>query len=418
MDPPLPPDPRIERLVRATPQLVSELVLDRVLQRVADLARELLSARYAAVGLLNPDKRTLQTFVTSGISESDRARIGTPPIGHGILGLVIREGQVVRLADLSSHTASSGFPPNHPPMHSFLGVPIVGQEGVLGDLYLTEKEGADQFSDSDVHIALLLASIVGSAVESVSSHERTRRLLDEVQQLHRSRERFFAMVNHELRNSLAAVYGWAEMQVRNRTPQTAPLGAYDIFEAAGQAVALINDLLDLNRLDEDRLKPMMRDVDCIAVARTVARRVRPQADEKNVELVISADREPIVCRTDAHRVEQILVNLLTNAIRHSPDGTAVTVRVTDRADAIMLSVADQGAGVSPEQTEQLFDIYYTTATLDGKTGHGVGLPLSRRLARLLGGELHAIPRPGQGGLFELRLPMARPEPARHEDIRP
>src|SRR5690348_17208312 len=129
-------DPRIEWLVRATPTLVSELTLDRVLQRVADLSRGLLEARYAAVGLLNPDKRTLMSFVTSGLADDDRRRIGAPPTGHGILGLVIREGQVVRLPNLGAHPASVGFPPNHPPMRSFLGVPIVGQEGVIGDLYL------------------------------------------------------------------------------------------------------------------------------------------------------------------------------------------------------------------------------------------------------------------------------------------
>src|SRR5262249_40565976 len=154
------------------------------------------------------------------------------------------------------------------------------------------------------------------------------------------------------------------------------------------------------RLDEDRLKPVLREVDCAAVARTVAKRVRPLAEEKNVALIVSAEREPIVCRTDSHRVEQILVNLLTNAIRHAPEGSEVTVTVTDRPEGIKLSVADQGTGISAEQTERIFDIYYTTATLDGKTGHGVGLPLSRRLARLLGGELHAIAQPDRGGLFE------------------
>jgi signal transduction histidine kinase len=398
-------DPRIERLVRATPSLISEPNLDRLLQQVADLARDVLDARYAAVGLLNPDKRTLLSFTTSGLSDEQRQRIGALPTGHGILGLVIREGQVVRLPDLASHPASSGFPPHHPPMRSFLGVPIVGQEGTLGDLYLTEKQGESEFTDSDVHIALLLALIVGSAVDNARSHERTRRLVDEVQQLHRARERFFAMVNHELRNSLAAAYGWAEMQVRKKDRITAPLGAYDILEATGQAVALINDLLDLNRLDEDRLKPVMLDVDCDSVARVVAKRFTPLAGEKQVRLVVPPPGDPIVCRTDAHRVEQILVNLMTNAIRFAPAGTDVAVSVDVAGASVIFSVSDEGPGVEPDLIERIFDIYFTTASHDGKTGHGVGLPLSRRLARLLGGDLRAISRPGQGGRFELQLPI-------------
>jgi signal transduction histidine kinase len=376
-----------------------------LLQQVADLARDVLDARYAAVGLLNPDKRTLLSFTTSGLSEEQRKRIGALPTGHGILGLVIREGQVVRLPDLAAHPASSGFPPNHPPMRSFLGVPIVGQEGTLGDLYLTEKQGASEFTESDVHIALLLALIVGSAVDNARSHDRTRRLVDEVQQLHRSRERFFAMVNHELRNSLAAAYGWAEMQVRKKDRVTAPIGAYDILEATGQAVALINDLLDLNRLDEDRLKPVLQDVDLQSVARAVAKRFTPLAEEKQVRLVLAPLGEPIVCRTDAHRVEQILVNLMTNAIRFAPTGTDVTMAVDVAGGSIVFSVADAGPGVPPDLIDRIFDIYFTTAAHDGTTGHGVGLPLSRRLARLLGGDLRAIPQPGQGGLFELQLPL-------------
>lgn len=248
-------DPRIERLVRATPSLVAEPSLERVLQRVADFSRGLLEARYAAVGLLDVDKRTLASFTTSGLSEEQRRRIGAPPKGHGILGLVIREGQVVRLPDLTKHPSSSGFPPNHPPMGSFLGVPITGQEGTLGDLYFTDKQGQAEFSDSDEQLALLLATVVASAVENARAHERARILHRELQELHRSRERFFSMVNHELRNSLAAAHGWAEMQVRKKRPDQVPIGAHEILEATGEAVALINDLLDLNRLDEDRSRP-------------------------------------------------------------------------------------------------------------------------------------------------------------------
>ena len=197
------------------------------------------------------------------------------------------------------------------------------------------------------------------------------------------------------------------MQVRNRTPETAPPGAFDILEAAGQAVALISDLLDLNRLDEDRLKPVLHDVDCDAVVRTVAKRGRPAADERDIQLVFSSDREPIVCRTDAHRVEQILVNLLTNAMRHAPAGTPVTIDVSSRPEAIAFAVIDEGPGVAADQTEEIFDICHSSPTADGTTGHGVGLPLWRRLARLLGGDLVAIARPGRGGLFELTLPIRR-----------
>lgn len=393
---------RIERLVRATPELVGELNLDRVLQRVADLARELLEAKYAAVGLLGADGRTLESFTTSGLSEDVRHQIGKLPTGRGVLGLVINEGQVVRLPSIGAHSSSVGFPPNHPPMDSFLGVPIRGRAGILGDLYLTEKVGQSEFSDEDVHIAMLLASIVASAVENARSHERTTRLLDEIQQLQRSRERFFAMVNHELRNALAAVYGWAETLIRKKDPQTVPRGAYEVLEAAEQAVVLVNDLLDLSRLDDDRLKPVIREVDCRGLVRAAIQRCIPQAAEKGVTLECPADEPHFICRTDSHRIEQIFVNLFTNAIRHTPRGSAVRVSVSAKGPMVEFRVLDEGPGVTADMVDQIFDIYFTTGAAEGDTGHGVGLALSRRLARLLGGDLTAIPQPG--GLFVLTVP--------------
>jgi len=395
---------RVERLVRATPELVGEVNLDRVLQRVADLARELLEAGYAAVGLLTPDSESLASFTTSGVSVELEELIGKLPAGKGILGLVVREGQVVRLNDPGDDSAAVGVPPHNPPLRSFLAVPVVGPQGVIGDLYLTEKIGSDEFTAEDIHIAMLLAAIVASAVENARDRERTSRLLDEVQQLHRSRERFFSMVNHELRNSLAAVYGWAEMLVRRKDPQSVPRGAYEILEAADQSIALLNDLLDLNRIDEDRLKIVIKDVDCGATVRSSIQRVLTTASEKEVEIQGPSQDQRLVCRTDAHRVEQILVNLLTNAIKHTPPRSTIRVSLDSRPLEIVIQVTDQGPGVPDGDVERIFDIYYSAGGPGRSTGHGVGLALSRKLARLLGGGLTATDTGGEGGLFVLTLP--------------
>ena len=393
---------RLERLVAAMPALITELSLDGVLQRVADLAADLIGAQYAAVGMLAPDGRSLETFTTAGLTSEERARIGSLPKGHGILGLVIHKGHSVRLADLGAHPASVGFPANHPPMRSFLGVPIVGKRGVLGDLYLTEKIGGGEFTAEDEHFATLLAFLAAAAIENARLHEESARLLEEVQQLQRSRERFFAMVNHELRNSLAAVFGWAEMLTRKKDPATVPRAAFEVLDSAEQAISLINDLLDLSRLDEDRLRPVIRDVDCGGVARQAISRVTPTADAKGVALEARVPEEFPICRTDPHRVEQILVNLLANAIRHTPQARGVRVLVEAQPGKVVFLIEDEGPGVPEEDVDRIFDIYQTKAG-DGAKGSGLGLPLSRRLARLLGGELRAEHRAG-GGLFVLELP--------------
>src|SRR6476620_424184 len=345
---PLPTSERLERLVVATSSLSTEVSLESVLNRVVVVAAEVISAQYAAIGVLEPDGRLLERFVTHGIDSEMRAKIGPLPRGHGILGLVIREPRPIRLPDLATHPDSYGFPPHHPPMHSFLGVPIVGRRGVFGNLYLTEKLEAEAFSDEDEHIAVLLAATVAAIVENARLHEESAQLIEEVQQLHRARERFFAMVNHELRNALAAVYGWSEMLVRKKDPTTVPRAAFEVLDSAQQAIGLINDLLDLSRLDEDRLKPVIRAVDPASVAHKALSRMTPTAEGK-AALQLDVDADLPACNTDASRVEQILVNLMGNAIQHCPPGGAVRMQVSARDGLVCFTVDNDGAGVPPDE---------------------------------------------------------------------
>ena len=277
---------QLERLVVAASSLITEVSLEGVLQRVVEIAAEVIGAEYAAIGVLAPDGRLLESFTTHGMDAELRAKIGPLPRGHGILGLVIRAARPIRLPDLTRHPDSYGFPPHHPAMHSFLGVPIVGKRGIFGNLYLTEKLGGGFFTEEDEHVAVLLAANTAAAVENARLHEESARLLEEVQQLQRTRERFFAMVNHELRNSLAAVYGWAEMMVRKKDPATVPRAAFEVLESAQQAVGLINDLLDLSRLDEDRLRPVIRATEPGSMARRAISRVTPAAETKRILLQV------------------------------------------------------------------------------------------------------------------------------------
>jgi len=401
-------DPRLERLIVATSALITELSLDGVLQRVVQVAAEEIGAHYAAIGVLAPDGRVLESFTTFGVTDELRALIGPPPRGHGILGLVIRDPRPIRLPDLTRHPDSYGFPPHHPPMRSFLGVPIVGRRGVFGNLYLTEKIGGETFSEEDEHMAVILAAVTAAAVENARLHEESARLLEEVQTLHRARERFFAMVNHELRNALAAVFGWAEMLVRKKDPATVPRAAFEVLDSAKQAIGLISDLLDLSRLDEDRLKPVIRSVEPAALCRRAIGRITPAAESRQVRVELQESGQMPTCETDASRLEQILVNLLGNAIHHAPEASAIRVGIAARGRVVEYVVDDEGPGIPESEIERIFDIYVTKAAGESR-GAGLGLPLSRRLARLLGGELRAVARPGEGGRFVLELP-ATPDP--------
>jgi signal transduction histidine kinase len=151
------------------------LDVDRVLQVIVDRVRELVDAQYAAIGIVDRDG-AIERFITSGISDHDRSAIGDLPHGRGLLGLIIRENRTYRIPDIASHPESYGFPPHHPAMGSFLGMPITARGEVVGRLYLTNKLGASEFSTDDQALVEMFALHAGIAIENARLHDQVRRL--------------------------------------------------------------------------------------------------------------------------------------------------------------------------------------------------------------------------------------------------
>ena len=162
---------RLERLLAAGRAVVSELDVDAVLEQVLATARELTGARYAALGILDDSRTRLRDFVTSGIDEATHRVIGDLPHGRGVLGLLIEDPHPLRLPDVTLHPQSYGFPPGHPEMSTFLGVPVLIRGEAWGNLYLTEKQGGGEFDDADEESALTLAGWAAIAIENARLYE-------------------------------------------------------------------------------------------------------------------------------------------------------------------------------------------------------------------------------------------------------
>jgi signal transduction histidine kinase len=161
-------------LIEAGIALSSELTLDALLQLLVETAAGLTGARYAALGVIDVTGRELERFITHGIDPETHAAIGELPRGRGILGVLIRDARPLRLHDIAEDERSVGFPPNHPPMKSFLGVPIVLRGVSYGNLYLTEKEDGADFTDEDEELVTLLASQAAVAIENARLYESSR----------------------------------------------------------------------------------------------------------------------------------------------------------------------------------------------------------------------------------------------------
>jgi signal transduction histidine kinase len=174
-------DVQLRRLLDVGRSLVSDLDLESVLQAVLEAARDLTGARYAALGVLSGRGDELERFLTLGIDGAVRARIGDLPRGHGVLGVLIKDPRPLRLPDVGKHPQSYGFPAGHPPMTTFLGVPVRVREAVYGNLYLTDKEGGGEFGEADEAAVVVLAEWAGQAIANARMYRSATERRDELQ---------------------------------------------------------------------------------------------------------------------------------------------------------------------------------------------------------------------------------------------
>ncbi|MFF1442780.1 GAF domain-containing protein [Streptomyces sp. NPDC058295] len=214
---------RVHSLLEAVLSVGRELDLEQALHSIVEAAAVLVDAEYAALGVIGPDGKRLSAFHTIGVTEEQIAAIGPYPEGHGILGELIRHPEPLRLAKISEHPASYGFPPHHPPMNTFLGVPIRVRDQVFGNLYLTEKRGGGQFDEEDISVTLTLAVAAGVAIDNARLYAESR-----------LRERWLR-ANAEITHSLMAGGG------RTEVLRLIAERAGEITEAALAAVALPMD---------------------------------------------------------------------------------------------------------------------------------------------------------------------------------
>src|SRR4249919_2506575 len=174
---------RLRALFRAGLSVTSELSLDAVLRRLVEAAAELTGAQYAALGVIDANGTELEEFITQGIDDDLRAEIGPLPRGRGILGVLIRDAKPLRLHDLTEDARSAGVPPGHPPMRTFLGVPILLRGVAYGNLYLTEKQNGEDFTIEDEELVTLLAGQAAVAVENARLYEASTRWSRQLQSL-------------------------------------------------------------------------------------------------------------------------------------------------------------------------------------------------------------------------------------------
>ncbi len=358
----------------------ADLDLPAMLQRIVEAARTLVGARYGALGVLDDDHRELSEFISVGIDQAAQDAIGDLPKGHGILGLLIREARPLRLPDLTLHPDSFGFPPHHPPMTSFLGVPIVLRDAVFGNLYLTEKISAEAFSDIDVELVVALAAAAAVAIENTRLHARMQEI-----SLFEDRERIARDLHDTVIQRLFAT--GLSLQVAQRTT-TDPAMAGRLETAVDDLDTTIRQIRTaIFGLEATRagMKDSLR-AGILIVTREVARGL-------GFEPTVTFDG-PIDTAVDDALGSDLLATLreaLSNVARHAK-ASRLEVEVTVGAEDVRLWVRDDGVGIAGD-----------------RTGTGKGLANMERRATAHGG--HLTVRAGDLGGTILEWVVPRPHPA-------
>ncbi len=367
----------LEALNQAALAIGRALDLDQTLQQIVDSARDLLGARYAALGVFNSD-RVLERFVFSGISPEAVRRIGHFPLGRGLLGAVLDEGRPLRVVRISEHPLSVGFPPNHPPMASFLGLPIAAGEQVLGNLYLTDKTDGTDFSDPDAEFAEMFATHAAVAIQNARLYEEVGRLavVDE-------RSRIGMDLHDGVIQSIYAV--GLTLETIHLLMDRDPAKAHELI---GQAIAGLNDAIrDIRNFILD-LRPRRFQGDLSVGLAQLVREFQANTMVK-VEVQVSDSLPSTLPPPVSLAIFMTAQEALANIARHAR-ASHVRLELEHSEKAVTLTVVDDGQG---------FDVLQQHQTM----GHG--LANMRARAEELNGSFDVSSAPGSGTSIGLAFPL-------------
>jgi signal transduction histidine kinase len=377
-------DEALYALDRATRAIAGELDLDRVLQLNVDSVCGLVSAKYAALGIIGPDGM-IERFITSGISTEHRASIGALPRGHGLLGTIIREGVSLRIPNIATHPDTYGFPAHHPPMQSFLGVPVRVGGATVGNFYLTEKLDAPEFGAEDQELVEMFALHAGIAIQNARLHEEVQKLAIVDERLRISRDLHDGIIQ-----SLYAVSLSLEEVLELIETDSAGAGAR-VDRAIDRLHTTIGDI----RQFIVGLGPES-DVGLPLALESLARELLSGSGAELALDVGGADEVGERLAPEAeHELVQIVREALSNVARHSQAHHAtLTVQVSH--DVLEIRVEDDGVGFDP------------AVRLDGTH---FGLANLRDRAGAFGGTIRIESDPDNGTRIIVRLPIGPAEGA-------
>ena len=372
---------RSRMLIEAGLALASELDLDAVLERIVELAVAITGARYGALGVLGGTTPQIERFITQGVTDEERAAIGHLPEGNGILGLLIREARPMRIPEIGDDPRAAGFPPNHPRMHSFLGAPVRALGQVFGNIYLTEKQGAREFTEDDEAALVVLATQAGVAIENARLYEESRHAQQELARLEllEERERIAKELHDGVIQALFAVGIGLQATAAMANDDEIARRIESATEEVDRAIRDLRNYIF-------GLRPgILADRQLDQALQQLALEFQERTDVLTIVEVNPAVSAELASR--AADVVLLVREALSNVGRHA-EATSCRVSLRRSGGGAELEIDDDGRGFDPDAPSS-----------------GMGIANLRERAASLGGDLSITSVGGEGTTIRATLPL-------------
>ena len=392
-------------------QLRLEVILEIIVRRVVST----LKAQQSSIMLYDPKDGMLETRASYGL-ESEFARHARKKLGEGIAGWVAERQQGVLLGEKDSPAGLNRHYKSNRNITSALSLPLRVGERCVGVLNVNRINHPEPFRDHHREMLGMFAEHVGAVIERAEALDRLDQRARELEaanlklsELNQMKDVFLSTASHELKTPLSSVIAYAELLEENEaTLAKEQRGEFlrRLRSEANRLLGLIEDILDLSRIESGKLTLRRRSIALGEIARAAAETAQSQARKHNVTIEERLDDSLPALWLDEVKLRQVIVNLLTNAIRFSPERGVVKLATRRDGDEVVLEVSDRGPGIPPEDTAAIFELFGQGQR--GRAGEGgglgIGLHLVKRLTELHGGHVGVNSRPNDGSVFWLRLP--------------
>jgi GAF domain-containing protein len=393
----------------------SSLAFDQVLTAIVEQLRTVISCRAISIFLLNKETEELTIAASSGVKQEfrERARI---KVGEGVSGLVFKEARPINLGDVKKEIPDLGLDPE---VNSLLVVPLIAKSRVIGTLSVDSTD-RNAFTTAHERLLTIVSAQAASAIENAQLFEaekqraeELRQAYDELRELDRLKSQFVQNISHELRTPLTFVKGYADLLAENamgHLSQEQRRGVEIIAHKTEAIIDLVNAIITLQEIES---VPIGKEPTSLQqVVEMVVETARATASGSGVELEVKAPQETAWIMADEDRLVQVFDNLIGNAIKFSPDGGVVQIRIRDQGDSWQVEVEDQGIGIPEDQLEKIFERFYQ---VDGSTtrrfgGTGLGLAIAKEIVLNHDGTIWAESELGKGSTFFVKLPKAENPP--------